>query len=97
MADLTIALVVAGLAGAVLAGAHLALLWWTAGPIARIPGPGLWLAAVLVVRVGVVVVGIVLVAGADVPALASATLGYLAARNLAVRWRVNPLRPATAS
>lgn len=81
-ASLVVALGLGALAGAALAGVHLAGLWWSVRRAARTPRPARLLAASALLRIAVVALGLALVATRGAPALFAALAGFLLTRTL---------------
>lgn len=78
-------LLVAAVLGLILGGLYFYGLWFTVRHLAQLSRPGLWLLASWIVRVGLLMAGVYLIAGGDWRRLVAALAGILLARILLTR------------
>ena len=89
----TLALALAGLAGALLGAFFFGGLWWTIRRGILSPWPVYWFLGSLLVRMGVVTAGFYGVAGGHWNRLVACLAGFVLARWV-ITWRLRPLREA---
>lgn len=81
----TLALVLAGLAGAMLGAVFFGGLWWTVRKSLAAAKPALWMFGSLLLRMGVTMTGFYFVSGGDWQRLLSCLVGFVMVRQLVTR------------
>jgi F1F0 ATPase subunit 2 len=89
------ALVLAGLAGAVLGAIFFGGLWWTVRHGMAAPRPALWFLGSLLLRMSIALFGFYFVTGGRWERLLACLLGFLAARFVVTRLVNRPSREAS--